>query len=711
MGIIAFSGLVNAVTSIVLVLIILKYKPNLKWYAALNASIAYWSAMYSVWVSIENPVTSIFFIKLVAVGMVIVPTIFLEFSFEWSKRKPSNILRVILYGLVLFFMGIIFKTSLYISGMQVLPFVYFWPIAGALFPAYVVFYFACFLYGNIIIYNAYKNDIRFKYMLIATGLGVVGAATNFFYWFNIHIPPYGNYIVAIYVSIMCYAIVKHNLLDIRIAVSRAASSIVTLGIMAMLATLLYLKLNVHNKTLNLTEMVALICGSGVIFQLIYNGVYTPIEKRFLEGYYNIQKIIGDLSSDLIVSNNQVEILKLISKKLKEELETAESYFIYSHLEETTYKIYHHESESAVFSIENIQELEHVFFNKIEPIELKDLPKAAQKLAGPIPMSAMSLVVPIHSFEKLHGVMVLGQKLNKKRYNESDRAMIQATMNQLMVVFDRILYHQKMITLNNELNEKVAKQVKEIEEKRRLEKDLEVASQIQQQVLPSRVPKLYGHAIHAAFHPARMVSGDYYTFLMFSDHEIGIVIADIIGKGVTAAFQMMALNTIVHEVIQSTHTPKEACLRLNKAILENPIIKSYVPLIYAKLNTQTNTFTYCNAGHEEGLYKTGDDIKALTAGGSPLGADEIGVFDEEVLHLKDNDKIALFTDGLLDNRNKAGEGFGVDKMTHLMQRSQGRLGELIETEWCAFGDPNKPQKDDMTLIVIEHERVEIIEGSV
>lgn len=666
--------------------------------------------MYFLWIFEKNPASFLNLAHLLLASIVILPGIYLEMCYELVGEKIPKLMR---WGNILCGMFLIekaFSTEM-IRALSVTASGMYWPVAGPLFKYYLAIFFINFLIGLRIFFKKMKGDVSAKYLFIATLIGIIGGSTNFFQWYGIEITPYGNALVAMYVGIVFYAITKHNALNIRLILSKSAAGLISLGIISLLGAGVYIFLEHMKFYVSLEVFVFLLCSGVALFPFIFWMIYTPIEKRFLEGYYNIQKIIGDLSSDLIVSNNQVEILKLISKKLKEELETAESYFIYSHLEETTYKIYHHESESAVFSIENIQELEHVFFNKIEPIELKDLPKAAQKLAGPIPMSAMSLVVPIHSFEKLHGVMVLGQKLNKKRYNESDRAMIQATMNQLMVVFDRILYHQKMITLNNELNEKVAKQVKEIEEKRRLEKDLEVASQIQQQVLPSRVPKLYGHAIHAAFHPARMVSGDYYTFLMFSDHEIGIVIADIIGKGVTAAFQMMALNTIVHEVIQSTHTPKEACLRLNKAILENPIIKSYVPLIYAKLNTQTNTFTYCNAGHEEGLYKTGDDIKALTAGGSPLGADEIGVFDEEVLHLKDNDKIALFTDGLLDNRNKAGEGFGVDKMTHLMQRSQGRLGELIETEWCAFGDPNKPQKDDMTLIVIEHERVEIIEGSV
>ena len=174
--------------------------------------------------------------------------------------------------------------------------------------------------------------------------------------------------------------------------------------------------------------------------------------------------------------------------------------------------------------------------------------------------------------------------------------------------------------------------------------------------------------------------------------------------------MMNLKNLVHQTIREFHWPSEALKELNTEIIRDRVIEKYVPVTYGILDTQAHTFTYSNAGHEPDFFVSKKTVKDLSTGGMPLGMDENETYEQETLQLNDQDTILLFTDGLFDARNTKDEEFRPDRVvksikehTQNVQDELSLQAKLIQN-WKDFQDNEKQQKDDMTLITIEHEKL-------
>lgn len=434
----------------------------------------------------------------------------------------------------------------------------------------------------------------------------------------------------------------------------------------------------------------------VVFSMSFSNlkklIQTPIEKKFLKGFYNTQKIITQLSSELLGHLDREDIIKTISDKLTQELETKPNTILLK-LEED-YVLFTQPPRKSVRSIDFPERMQKYFKTVSTGMFYKELPLEIKQWLMNFGITSQSLLFPMMTQKNLYGLFILGEKLTGQPYNETDQDLARSLIHQIIVLFESIEITQTLQT-------QVQSQTQELEEKRKIEKDLKIAGEIQKRVLPNKVPQIENYTFSASFYPARMVSGDYYDFLVFSDTEIGIVIADIVGKGIPAAFQMMTLKTIIHQTLSPTDSPKEALEKLNKEIGKDQVIEKYVPLIYGKLNTQTQTqtFTYTNAGHEPGIYARSKDPETpyyLTVGGAPVGFDDDEVYEEETLHLHPGDQLVLFTDGLLDVRNDQNEEWGRDGVLHMLPKGH----DALVNAWQTFKSAHHPQKDDMTMVSIK-----------
>ncbi len=172
---------------------------------------------------------------------------------------------------------------------------------------------------------------------------------------------------------------------------------------------------------------------------------------------------------------------------------------------------------------------------------------------------------------------------------------------------------------------------------------------------------------------------------------------------------------MNQYLLPTYSPSEALQLLNNHIFYNRIFDKYVPVIYGILNIKNNTFTYTNAGHEYGIHITKTDVKELSTGGLPLGMEQNIRFEEETIHIDDKDILLLFTDGLLDARNKDGIEFGHERLKNLAKShiqspylQTSLVSELI-SKWSCYTDKKNQQKDDMTLIAIERNQLQFFKS--
>ena len=240
-------------------------------------------------------------------------------------------------------------------------------------------------------------------------------------------------------------------------------------------------------------------------------------------------------------------------------------------------------------------------------------------------------------------------------------------------------------------------------KEKLDQELKVANQIQKKLLPNKLPQLESIDFGASSFPARDIGGDYYDFFQLESGKIGIVIADIVGKGIPAGLFMAMLKSTLHTNITQYDSPKKALEHINKLLYKDAVINKFVPVIYCILDPETQEFTYCNAGHEPGLILKKNKFSLLDTDGFPLGGMEDTEYEEKKIILEDHDAVLLFTDGLIEARGKNNNDYGISRLKSFLKSNISDTAENIinnlKLEIDKFSIESE-QHDDLTMILVK-----------
>jgi phosphoserine phosphatase RsbU/P len=247
--------------------------------------------------------------------------------------------------------------------------------------------------------------------------------------------------------------------------------------------------------------------------------------------------------------------------------------------------------------------------------------------------------------------------------------------------------------------------KDIVEKERIEKELEIAGTIQRRLLPKQLPVLPGYEIDAVARPSKNVGGDYYDLLMLKDGKFAFVIADVSGKGVPAALIVSTLHASLHAYIDGASNLADLVRRLNIIVHENTEAERFITLFMAVLDPDDGTLTYVNAGHNfPFLLRTQQSsIHPLTSTGLPLGMFNTAEFQQEVVKLDQSDYLVMYTDGVTEAMNSSMDEYGESRLRQVMIGSSdkpaaGLLGGIVsDVERFVAGEP---QSDDLTMLVLK-----------
>ncbi len=256
------------------------------------------------------------------------------------------------------------------------------------------------------------------------------------------------------------------------------------------------------------------------------------------------------------------------------------------------------------------------------------------------------------------------------------------------------------------------------EKERLEQELRIARSIQMSLLPQNSFTLPGVAIAGHCEPAREVGGDYYDLLPLDDHRLGLLIADVAGKGTSAALYMAELKGIVLSLSQFHSSPRRLLIDADRILARHLDARSFITVTYAVIDLHAHTLTYARAGHcpliyVPGPYAASRTAEVLAPDGMVLGLqlDQGEMFsrllEEAQLSLGYGDLVLLYTDGLTEAMNAQGECFGDARLAQFVQQHadlpSDELRERILREVRAFSGSDA-QQDDMTLVLVRMEGV-------
>lgn len=256
------------------------------------------------------------------------------------------------------------------------------------------------------------------------------------------------------------------------------------------------------------------------------------------------------------------------------------------------------------------------------------------------------------------------------------------------------------------------------EKKRLEEELRIARVIQMSLLPRGPLDVPGLAITALCVPAREVGGDYYDFFRLPGDRLGVLIADVSGKGTSAALYMAELKGLVLALSQRYDSPRELLLEVNRIISEHLDSRSFITMTYAVIDVVNRMMTFCRAGHTPLIFLPGPSpteplVRILTPSGMVLGLRIEGaeekfdeLLEEERVGLSPGDVIVLYTDGITEAMNLDNDLFGESRLSRIVEEhghlESGELRERILREIESFVGA-ADQHDDMTMILLKVEQ--------
>jgi sigma-B regulation protein RsbU (phosphoserine phosphatase) len=248
-------------------------------------------------------------------------------------------------------------------------------------------------------------------------------------------------------------------------------------------------------------------------------------------------------------------------------------------------------------------------------------------------------------------------------------------------------------------------IEEQRQRQRLENELSIAREVQAQLFPRVLPVIPGIQLQAICRPARVVSGDYYDFLQLGPTSLGIAIADISGKGISAALLMASLQAALRsQVLLDGHGPESTAdlvARMNRHLFLNTSDDRYATFFYAEYDAATHTLRYTNAGHHPPLYIVGERVMRLEEGGMVVGLFDDCTYEQGTLRVEPGSLLLAYSDGLIEPENVYGEEFSTERLIEVALRHRDApprtLAEKLVAateEWA--GSPE--QADDMTVIV-------------
>ena len=308
----------------------------------------------------------------------------------------------------------------------------------------------------------------------------------------------------------------------------------------------------------------------------------------------------------------------------------------------------------------------------------------------------TLLVQIRQKNELVGILSFGPRRGGFQYAVADRELLMSIAAQLALIIDNARLTERMVA------------------QERMRRELALAAEVQQRLLPSCAPKGVAMEVAGFCEPARGVGGDYYDFINFDNSsQLGLAIADVAGKGMPAALLMSTVQATLRSLTarNGSNTPANSELssivsKLNRLLFNTTNGEHYVTFFYATFDQATQRLTYVNAGHNPPLYLSDDsdlEVRQLTSGGLVAGAFEHSAYEQETVQMKANDLLFLYTDGLSEALNVEGEEFGtsriMDTLKSIKTLSADQIRDVVVRrvkEWCS----GMSLYDDLTFVVMK-----------
>jgi sigma-B regulation protein RsbU (phosphoserine phosphatase) len=536
-----------------------------------------------------------------------------------------------------------------------------------------------------------------------------------------------------------YAIVRHQVIPVRLILRRSMryllvsrgfiviEMIIIFAIMSFLLTGTRLasidSLGTHAVVL-VTMFVTL--AATLLLRAVNRRVMPVIDRRFFREAYDAQQILSELAQAVRSMTTIEQLLETAATKIQNALHTENvSIFLYNDVSG---------DYCCEITIGNAKAT-NLLLPASAPI-LKRLRESPAPLAVDFEESKLSsadpgrelevlercrtaLLLPIMAKDHLLGIISLGPRLGDIPFSREDKQLLMAVAWQMAFAIEN------------------AQLVKRKIEEERLRHELEMAAEVQKRLFPQSPPRSSTLELSGVCHPARWVGGDYYDFIELDDGKVGIAVADVAGKGISAALLMSTVQALLRSQAQLANgNVTELVSSINNLLCNSTGLSSYVSFFYAQYDDRNRLLAYVNAGHNPPLLvrageamklrkaahtasmsaairacvsqqavlaETYDCVKRLATGGMVIGLFDGCTYEQEIIQMSSGDVLVAYTDGVTEALNPDGQEFGESRLKQVVIESAHLTAEELSAriidsvrDWCA----GSPLHDDLTLVVMK-----------
>jgi len=301
-----------------------------------------------------------------------------------------------------------------------------------------------------------------------------------------------------------------------------------------------------------------------------------------------------------------------------------------------------------------------------------------------------LFIPTIINNKIDSIICLGKKLNKKPFSEEDIEFLESIMNLSLISIHNYFLFQEYLS------------------KQKIDSELIIAREIQEALLPDKIPEIENYEIAGMNDPALQIGGDYFDFIKIAEDKLVIVIADVSGKGTPASLLMASIQSAVHSYLklyeEGNFDFAKVTEKINELIYENTSSEKFITFFWGILDSKENTFEYINAGHNPPQMLKGNKFIELTEGGFIIGILDIPMnYEIGKVEMGKDDIIVFYTDGVTEALNIKDEEYGETNLKNVIlyekNNSPAVILDSIKNSVLEFSK-NMPQYDDITLIVLK-----------
>lgn len=489
MSIFVLSAIVNGLTSLILaVLVYLKSRKFFvnKIFIFFCLSVTLWSFFYFFWQIAVDKTSALFWSRALMGSAIFIPIFYLHFvhAFLEIKTERSKIIIILAYTFSLIFLIIDF-TPYFIADVRPELSFPFWPTPAPLFNVFLPVWFFLVVYSTYLLVKFYKisstiKKNQIKYILIGTILGYIGGSTNYFLWYGIPIMPYGNILASVYVGTVAYAIVKHHLMDIKIALRRSSVFLASVSLVIIMAAAIKYVFDNWFSYYSVFGRPLILITAVFIFPPLKNKFYGLANKYFFSSLYDSGEVIAALSERLRSTLTAEKIYEYIYGALAGAFH-AKAFNILIYNEKTKRYTAQYNNDFNLDSKKGLPEdkvLTRMFIKKNQPIITEDADSMDElrgnKTIALLKKTGIEILAPLNVKDKTIGLIALGKKESGDMYNDDDLKVLETAGAQAAIALENALLYKESKNFGVKLEKEVERATRDLRQANEQLKKLDAA---------------------------------------------------------------------------------------------------------------------------------------------------------------------------------------------------------------------------------------------